>query len=113
MKGTQIGEFEELILLIVGVLFPNAYGISIRTELQKQTGRKAAIGAIHSALVRLESKGFLSSELAQGGSKRGGRPKRIFSITAAGQGALVKSREIRNTLWDQIPELAWKGLSYG
>ncbi len=112
MKGTQLGEFEELVLLLTGVLYPDAYGVSIARELENQTGRKAAIGAIHSALVRLEEKGFLKSELQSGGGKRGGRPKKIFSITAAGKTAIAKSKELRNSLWDQIPELALKGLNY-
>ncbi len=112
MKGTQLGEFEELVLLLCGVLYPDAYGVSIREELEKQTGRKAAIGAIHAALVRLEEKGFLQSELKAGSSKRGGRPKKIFSITSEGKRALAKAKEQRNSLWNQIPEIALKGLNY-
>lgn len=113
MKGTELGEFEELVLLIVGVLYPEAYGLSIRQEIASQTGRKAAIGAVHSALNRLEKKGFLKSELAEATHQRGGRRKRLFQITAAGKRALEKSREQRNALWNQIPDLAWKDLNYG
>lgn len=113
MKGTQLGEFEELVLLIVGVLFPEAYGISIRQEIKKQTNRDAAIGAVHSALNRLEGKGFLKSKLAEATHERGGRRKRLFQITAAGKAALEKSREQRNSLWNQIPEVVWQGLNYG
>ncbi|MDN5211225.1 helix-turn-helix transcriptional regulator [Fulvivirgaceae bacterium BMA12] len=112
MKGTQLGEFEELVLLIVGVLFPEAYGLGIRQEINDQTGRKVAIGAIHSALNRLESKGYLKSELANATHERGGRRKRLFHITVAGKRALEKNHEIRNSLWNQIPDLAWKRLSY-
>ncbi len=112
MKGTQLGEFEELVLLITGVLYPDAYGVSIAKELETQTGRKAAIGAIHAALVRLEEKGFLQSELKPGSGARGGRPKKIFSITSEGKAAIAKSKEIRNSLWDQIPAPVLKGLNY-
>ena len=113
MKGTHLGEFEELVLLFVGVLFPEAYGVSLRKEIESQTGRTVAIGAIHSALVRLEEKGFLKSALAEGTHERGGRRKRIFTITAEGKAAIALARDLRNTLWDKIPELAWRGMSYG
>ncbi len=108
MKGTSLGEFEELMLLMVGVLYPTAYGFGIRQEIMSQTGRKAAIGGIHSALSRLEKKGFLRSELAEATHERGGRRKRLFYLTAAGKEAVTKSHELRNSLWNQIPELAWK-----
>jgi DNA-binding PadR family transcriptional regulator len=108
MKGTQLGEFEELVLLIVGVLFPEAYGLSIREEIINQSKRKVAIGAVHSALSRLQEKGFLESNLAEGTHERGGRRKRIFSITASGKKALENNHELRNSLFNQIPALALK-----
>lgn len=113
MKGTNLGEFEELILLIVGVLYPNAYGLNIRQEVRKQSGRKASIGAVHSALNRLEEKGFLKSDLADATHERGGRRKRLFQITAAGRTALETNHELRNSLWNQIPDIAWQNLGYG
>ena len=112
MKGTNLGEFEELILLIVGVLYPNAYGLSIRAEIISQSGRKVAIGAVHSGLNRLEGKGFLTSKLAEATHERGGRRKRLFHITAAGKRALERNHELRNSLWHQIPDIAWKSLNY-
>lgn len=111
MKGTQLGEFEELVLLIVGVLHPEAYGLNIREEIISQTKRKVAIGAVHSSLSRLQEKGFLKSELAEGTHERGGRRKRLFSITANGKRALEKNHELRNGLFNQIPEMALKGLN--
>ncbi|MFT6055127.1 MAG: DNA-binding PadR family transcriptional regulator [Roseivirga sp.] len=111
MKGTQLGEFEELVLLVVGVLFPEAYGLSIREEIIDQTKRKVAIGAVHSALSRLEEKGFLNSALAEGTHERGGRRKRIFSITANGKTAIEKNHALRNSLFNQIPALALKTIS--
>ena len=111
MKGTQLGEFEELVLLIVGVLYPEAYGLNVRMEIHRQTGRKVAIGAVHSALSRLQDKGFVKSNLADATHERGGRRKRLFQITAAGKRAMEKNHELRNSLWNQIP--AWKGLNFG
>jgi len=113
MKGTHLGEFEELILLIVGVLYPDAYGLSIKHEINEQTKRSAAIGAVHSALSRLEEKGFLTSHLDDATSERGGRRKKLYEITAAGKRALELNRSLRNTLWNQIPDLAFKNLYHG
>lgn len=110
MKGTHLGEFEELVLLIIGVLYPNAYGLAIKQEIANQTNRSPAIGAIHSALSRLEDKGFLKSHLADATHERGGRRKKLYEITASGKQAVEYNRSLRNTLWNQIPELAWKKL---
>lgn len=107
MKGTHLGEFEELVLLIIGVLYPDAYGLAIRNEIRKQTGRSAAIGAVHSALSRLEEKGFLKSHLGDSTSERGGRRKKLYIITAEGKKAVEHNRSLRNLLWNQIPDLAW------
>ena len=112
MKGTQIGEFEELILLTVGVLYPNAYGLGIRKEIIEQSGRTIAIGAVHSALNRLEEKGFLTSKLDEATHDRGGRRKRLFQITAAGKASIEKIHEMRNSLWNRISDLAWENISY-
>jgi len=113
MKGTHLGEFEELILLIVGVLYPDAYGLSIKQAVNEQTNRSAAIGAVHSALSRLEEKGFLTSQLDNATSERGGRRKKLYEITAEGKAALELNRSLRNTLWNQIPDLAFKKLFHG
>ena len=110
MKGSYLGEFEELVLLIVGALEESAYSMAIREELKKTANRNPSIGALHSALNRLEKKGFVDSKMADATSERGGRRKRIFFVTAAGKEALQTSRELRNQLWDQIPEMSWHGL---
>lgn len=108
MKGTHLGEFEELVLLLVGVLYPDAYGLALKNEVINQTGRSSAIGAVHSALSRLEEKGFLKSHLGDSTSERGGRRKKLYSITAEGKQAVEYNRSLRNELWNQIPDLAWK-----
>lgn len=112
MKGTNLGEFEELLLLIVASQYPEAYGFSVREELKNSAGRSVAMGAIHAGLSRLEDKGFLSSALASGTHERGGRRKRLFTLTQTGKEALEYNRSLRNTLWDKIPQLSWKNLKY-
>jgi PadR family transcriptional regulator PadR len=109
MKGTYLGEFEELVLLTVGILYDDAHGISVQQELEKQSGRKPMISAVHKVLVRLEDKGFLTSELGGATTERGGRRKRLYEMTPAGKKALAGSRALRNKMWDAIPAVVWEG----
>ena len=104
MKGTNLGEFEELVLLTVGVLDGQAYSISITDEIKRVTGRNVAFGVVHSALNRLEKKGFTASKMGPSSKVRGGRRKRLFTISSAGKKALLIAKEQRNTLWQLIPE---------
>jgi len=110
MKGKNLGELEELALLMVGVLGDGAYGVAIMDEIEAQTGRSMNISAIHSVLKRLETKGYLKSEMGGSTSDRGGRRKRIFTISSGGRVVLEQIRDVRNQLWDRIPKLAYAGL---
>ena len=110
MKKYQLGEFEEIVLLTVGVLYDEAYGVSIKEEIENRLERKVSVGALQSALRRMEKKGYLDSREGDSNEARAGRPKRYFRITAYGQKALEYSRDHRNQLWDSIPKVAfeWK-----
>lgn len=103
MIETRLGEFEEVILLLVGILGEGAYAYSISEEFKNQTGRSISIGATHSTLDRLETKGFLKSEMGSATAERGGRRKRIFTITALGKRVLKESRDFKVSLWQQYP----------
>ncbi|HEY0652231.1 MAG TPA: helix-turn-helix transcriptional regulator [Chryseosolibacter sp.] len=105
MKGTYLGEFEEIVLLATGILRDNAYGVSIKKEIEKQTRRKVNIGAVHTALHRLEDKGYLKSKFGEASLVRGGKRKRIFSITPFGLKALQKAQLLRNTMWTQLGQV--------
>lgn len=106
MKETRLGEFEEVILLLVGILGEEeAYAFKIADEFKSQTGRTVSIGAVHSTLSRLEDKGFLTSEMGKATAERGGRRKRIYTITAYGRRALATSRDFKMSLWKQYPAL--------
>lgn len=107
MKGYYIGELEELVLLTVGILHPEAYGVGVMDEIEEQTGRDLNISAVHAVLTRLEEKGFLKSKMSEPTSERGGRRKRIFLLTAAGKRALGEANEMRNQLFNQIPSVAF------
>ena len=105
MKGTFIGEFEELVLLSIAILTNDAYGVSIKEEIRKKTGRNPSIGALHSSFKRLEEKGFIKSQLGEETPERGGRRKLYYTLTISGIKTLKKSRELRNAMWDEIPKL--------
>lgn len=108
MSKDHIGELEELILLLVVMLKEEAYGLAIRKALKDQANRNVTIGAVHGTVNRLESKGFIESSMGGATEERGGRRKRIFSITASGKNVLHKSRDVKVSLWQQIPELSIK-----
>jgi PadR family transcriptional regulator PadR len=103
MKGTNLGEFEELVLLTIGVLVNEAYSVGICDELEKRTNRKVKLGVIHAVLNRLEEKGLVKSKLGEATQMRGGKRKRYYTITNAGKAAMTKSKEIRDNLWDLLP----------
>ncbi|MEO9869852.1 PadR family transcriptional regulator [Ekhidna sp.] len=109
MKHTQLGEFEELVLLVVGSLHENAYSISIKAELKEKTKRNPSIGALHSALNRLEKKGFITSYEGGATTERGGRRKRFYQITAFGRKALDQSYELRSSLYHTLPNIGYAG----
>ncbi len=108
MKKYQLGEFEEVVMLTVGVLFNEAYGVAIKKEIENRLSRKVSVGALQSALKRLEQKGYLDSRSGESTQERAGRPKRYFTITASGKKAIVYTRNVRNELWDAIPKLAFE-----
>ena len=94
-------------MLTVGVLYNNAYGVSIKDEIETRLSRQVSVGALQSALSRLEEKGFLKSREGDGAQERAGRPKRYFMITAYGKKALEHMRDTRNVLWGDIPKVAF------
>lgn len=108
MKGTHLGEFEELVLLTTAALVNDAYSVGICDELGKQTGRTVKLGVVHSVLNRLETKGLLKSKLGEATQVRGGKRKRYYTVTSAGKASLLKAKEIRDQLWSLIPEVSLK-----
>ena len=102
MRRSDLGEFEELVLLAVAALNPQAYSVAIAEELELQTGRTITTGAVHAALQRMENKGLVSSRMGDATKERGGRRKRLFKVTVAGSRLLHQVREVRNSLWDRI-----------
>lgn len=98
-RHDALGEFEQAVLLAIVHLEDNAYGVLIRREIEKRTKRHISVGALYTALDRLERKDYVTSTMSEPTAKRGGRAKRQFQITAAGQGALRQSAEFLARMW--------------
>jgi DNA-binding PadR family transcriptional regulator len=107
MKRNHLGELEEIVLLVVGVLFDDAYGVAIQEELLQRCGRKATLSTIHVALHRLEQKGYLESRLDGATRERGGRRKLLFRVTKSGRKVVANARDLRNELWRATPKAAF------
>jgi PadR family transcriptional regulator, regulatory protein PadR len=105
MNKEFLGEFEELVLTMVGILREEAYGNAIVTEIKDRIGREVNLSAVHVTLYRLEDKGLVKSHMGGATNSRGGRRKRIFSITNAGLAMLRSMKEARMDLWKLIPQL--------
>jgi PadR family transcriptional regulator, regulatory protein PadR len=103
MRRTYLGEFEEVVLLMVAILDGEGYGVTVSQALEEHTGRIVTFGTVHNTLIRLEEKGFVRSELGGATAERGGRRKRLFVITALGNRALQEIQELRQNLWQLLP----------
>jgi PadR family transcriptional regulator PadR len=106
MKKYQLGEFEEIVMLTIAILFKEAYGVAIKNEIEQRLSRNVSMGAMHTALVRLEDKGYIKSHDGEATEERMGRPKKYFQITALGKKAMEYTRETRNSLWSAIPDMS-------
>lgn len=107
MKDHSLGEFEELVLLIVAALHDEAYGVSILENLEQKLNKSVNISAIHVALKRLESKGFVGSRFGGITADRGGRRKKFYVITALGKKILDAQYSLRTSLYQQIPNISF------
>jgi PadR family transcriptional regulator PadR len=106
MKKFQLGEFEEIVILTIAVLYKEAYGVAIKKDIETRLARNVSMGAMHTALVRLEDKGYIKSFNGDASEERMGRPRRYYQITALGKKAMEYSRNTRNELWNSIPKVA-------
>ncbi len=108
MGQKTLGEFEEVVLLIVAILNGDAYSVSIISEIDERLKRDVSLGAIQTVLKRLENKGLLKSVFGEATNVRGGKRKRLYEITTDGQQLLDQTRAQRNSLWEAIPRLSFE-----
>ena len=104
MKGEHLGEFEEFTLLAVRALGDNTYAVPIQEYVEKVTGRAVSIGSIYAALARLDEKGFLRSSMTEAVAQRGGKSKRVYTVTPSGLRTARDLHRVRQQLWNTIAE---------
>lgn len=109
MAREFLGEFEELVLTLVAGLQDDAYGAAIAEELARRFNRSVTLSAVHVTLYRLEDKGLVKSATGGATKERGGRRKRIYTITNTGMAMLRSMKEARVDLWKMVPQLKITG----
>jgi PadR family transcriptional regulator PadR len=105
MAKEFLGEFEELVLILVAALQGDAYGAAISDEIEVRLKREVTLSAVHVTLYRLEDKGYIKSRVGGATNERGGRRKRIYTVTSAGLAMLKAIKESRIELWNMVPQL--------
>ena len=106
MSEARLREFEELVLLAVLMAGDEAYGAAVQEILAQEASRDVSLGAIYTALDRLEKKGFVRSEMGEPTPVRGGRRRREYRLTPSGLEHVREARRIRNRMWEQVePEV--------
>ncbi len=108
MKETNLGELQEIILLVILSQDNKTYGAEIQRGINEELSRKISRGALHTALTRLMEKGFLTSEIGGATKERGGRRKKFYSVSNSGKQAITEAKQLRERLWAQIPNFALK-----
>ncbi len=98
-SSAHLGEFEQLVLLSILRLGPEAYGVTIGRELEERANRTVSRGALYTTLDRLEDKGFLRWKLAPGGDARGRVPRRSYTVTPRGVAALRAQQHVLGRMW--------------
>lgn len=101
-RTQNLGEFEQVVLLAILRLKDDAYGVSIRDEISKCTGRGTAAGALYTTLNRLEDKGLVESTLGEPTRERGGRAKRYYTVSSAGVEAVTSAQRCYRSLLDGL-----------
>lgn len=104
MKGDHLGEFEEFTLLAVRALGDSTYAVPIQQYVEKVTARPVSIGAVYAALARLEEKGFLRSAMTEAVAQRGGKAKRVYTVTPVGLRTARDLHRVRERIWNAITE---------
>ena|SRR5215204_6105151 len=108
-RREYLGEFEQIVLLAILRLGEDTYGVPIRLEIERRTGRALTVGALYRTLDRLEDKGYVSSAFSDPTPARGGRSKRYFTIRPLGLQALRSSREALTAMWEGLEPLVLRG----
>ena len=110
LMGTKhIGELEQMVLLAIVRLGPDAYGMAVLRELETRADRVVSRGALYLVLERMVQKGYLSTRLGEPTPGRGGRAKRFFELTEVGREAIRISGRSLRALWEGMDFLLEEG----
>lgn len=108
-RREHLGELEQIVLLAVARLGDDAYGVPIRLEIERRTGRALTVGALYRTLDRLELKGYVTSRFGEPTAERGGRSKRYFKVRQSGIRALRASRDALAAMWEGLEPQVTRG----
>ncbi len=97
-----MGEFEQLVLLALLRLGNDAYGMEVREEIERRTGREVSYGAVYTTLDRLGRKGFVSHRMGESTAERGGRARKYFAVRPAGREALRDTQRALTEMWEGV-----------
>lgn len=100
-KSNYPGEFEQVVMLALARVGEGAYSVPIHEEILVRTGRDVAIASVYVTLSRLENKGLVESE-PEPRDQATGRPRRFYTLTAAGWDALRRSRDMITAMWEGV-----------
>jgi DNA-binding PadR family transcriptional regulator len=100
-----LSRVEEILLLAIWKLEDDAYGISIRKQVEQDTGTEWLSGAIYAPLNRLKKNGYVETIQAQGSTELGGRPRVYYRLTSLGKKKLTNMQEVNQSIWEGIPDL--------
>ena len=104
----ELTKNEELILLSIWKLSGNAYGVTIRENFKKITGKALNYGSLYNTLYLLSRRGFIASKESRPLAIKGGRRKILYSLTLEGEKALQDAQKIQKLAWDDVPEFSFK-----
>jgi len=97
-----MGEFEQMVLLALLRLGNDAYGMEVRLEIERRTGRGVSYGAVYTTLDRMERKGLVAYRLGDATPERGGRARKYFHVAPAGRTALADTRRALTEMWEGV-----------
>jgi PadR family transcriptional regulator PadR len=101
-RNQFLGEFEQLVLLAIARCGRDAYGVSIRRELETRVGERVSIGSVYAAVDRMERKGYIASTIGDPTPTRGGRAKRFYRLEEAGREAVLRAKDRMDRFWDGL-----------
>lgn len=108
-RREHLGELEQIVLLAVLRLGDEAYGVPVRREIERRTGRSLTVGALYRTLDRLETKGYVTSWFGEPTALRGGRSKRHFRVRSIGLRMLRASRDALDAMWEGLQPQVTRG----